>query len=130
MNGVSIVDLHFVDGFPTIDSIDLRAILDVLRDEVLSSQWTINDCEAAGIRAGALNGLSDSGRVISGEELLYITAGIYQTISGNFNAFRLCSHLLWFKINAIDSVAFDILSDDRTILDKIRSHFTDVSDWP
>lgn len=130
MNGVSIVDLHLVEGFPTIDSIDLRAILDVLRDEVLSSQWTINDCEAAGIRAGALNGLSDSGRVISGEELLYITAGICQTISGNFNAFRVYSHSLWFKIKAIDGVAFDVVSDDGAILDKIRSHFSDVIDLP
>ncbi|MCI0459896.1 MAG: hypothetical protein L0Z62_23340 [Gemmataceae bacterium] len=65
---------------------DLIDLLRLAEPEVRASTWRCRCVECEGERADELHQVSDSGAVITGDELLRLAAGVYQTIEGDFVA--------------------------------------------
>ena len=61
-----------------------------------------------------------------GPELLRLAAGVYQVIWGDFEAYRLGQERFWLVVRAIDSTLYVVITEDRQLLERVRSRFTDV----
>ena len=110
---------------------DLIDVLQLLGPDALKAAWTLEDVECLGETSDDLHAVSDSGEPISGRRLLELASGVSQTIDGDFYCYRngLPSRP-WVTIRAIDSSAFDVDSEDATVIGRIKGHFGHVVDIP
>jgi hypothetical protein len=111
-------------------SFDLTEIFSAIGDPVIASTWKCHNVECTGENAQRLHELSEGGLSVSGKELVEIVAGIFQTIDGEFEAYRDGKEKPWLVVNAVDSSWFEVLSVDSAVLESIRSSFQDVSQLP
>ena len=122
MNGVTISDRGV--------SIDLQNILDVLGSAATHSTWRLSGVEATGDSADVFHHLSDTETTVTGAELLNLSRSVRQVIDGTFEATRHNEKTPWIVICAVDSTAYDVVTDEDDVLDAIRRRFQDVQDIP
>jgi hypothetical protein len=129
MHGLKIKDLRQTElgGFLNFH---LKEIFSAIGDPVSVSTWKCHNVECTGENAQRLYELSEEGQSVSGKELVAIVAGIFQTIDGEFEAYRDGKKNPWLVVNAFDSSWFEVFSVDSTVLESIRSSFQDVSELP
>jgi hypothetical protein len=129
MHGLKIKDLRQTElgGFLNFD---LKEIFSAIGNPVSVSTWKCHNVECTGENAQRLCELSDEGQSVSGKELVAIVAGIFQTIDGEFEAYRDGKKNPWLVVNAVDSSWFEVFSVDSAVLESIRSSFQDVSELP
>lgn len=126
MKGVTITANDKVMKSMTIDLKDLLALI----PESRSSQWRMRNVEAVGKYAATLHRHSDNQEQISGEEFLSVSLKIDQTIDGVFEAYKSNCFEPWLRIRAVDGIAFDVETEDESILNRIRQSFKSVADLP
>ncbi len=109
---------------------DLIDILRLSEPEVAASYWRISDVECLGDSAQELEGYSNASQVISGIELLRLSANVYQVIDGAFKAYRPDAERPWLIVRAVDSTLYVVVTNDELLLDRVQSHFSDVRSSP
>jgi hypothetical protein len=107
---------------------DLKEIFSAIGEPVRVSTWRCHNVECTGENAQRLYEVSEKGESVSGKELVQIVAGIFQTIDGEFEAYRDGKEDPWLVVNAVDSSWFEVLSVDSAVLERIRSSFQHVSE--
>ena len=129
MQGLKIKDLKQTElgGFLNFD---LEEIFSAIGNPVIVSTWRCHNVECTGENAERLYELSEEGESVSGKELVEIVAGIFQTIDGEFEAYRDGKEDPWLVVNAVDSSWFEVFSVDSAVLESIKSSFQDVSELP
>ena len=129
MQGLKIKDSRQTElgGFLNFD---LKDIFSAIGDLVIVSTWKCHNVECAGENAQSLHELSEEGRSVSGKELVEIVKGIFQTIDGEFEAYRDGKEEPWLVVNAVDSSWFEVLSLESSVLERVRTSFQDVSPLP
>ena len=127
MDGVTITDTDHTGRFLAIDLYD---ILDLLREETLRLDWRCKNVEALGPKADELYRACEQRNMISGRDLLAICDGINQTIDGLFEAFEKGQESPVLIVRAVDGSAFDVESERKSLLDKVRRAFRKVADLP
>ncbi|MEO0972716.1 MAG: hypothetical protein AAFX85_06435 [Pseudomonadota bacterium] len=81
-----------------------------------------------GDAAAAMHRLSDSSDPVPGAVLQSLAEAITQTIDGEFVGTLNGESEPWIVIRAIDSSAFDVMTDDDEVLSKLRVRFAQVVD--
>jgi len=109
-------------------SFDVHAILVALGDRAINSVWQVSGIDCFGENAEELWSLADNQRSVSGNDLLRITAGIYQTVDGYFKAFDRGATSYWFYMRAWDGSGFHIETIDEKIKKHLQSEFQEVND--
>jgi len=127
MQGLKIKDFRQTE-LGSFLNFDLKEIFSAIGDPVTVSTWKCHNVECTGENAERLYELSEEGYSVSGKELVAIVAGIFQTIDGEFEAYRDGKEDPWLVVNAVDSSWFEVFSVDSAVLESIRSRFQDVSE--
>lgn len=128
MLGVSVSDQDTSTG---VLSFDLRDLLKLFKERVLHSSWRIVDLECLGGKAAdILHQASEDGRQLEGAELMKLAIEVDQIIDGEFTALLPGESEPWVVIRAVDSSAFDVITDDAEILLAIKRNFSEVVDLP
>ncbi|MCA9095539.1 MAG: hypothetical protein KDA68_18800 [Planctomycetaceae bacterium] len=110
---------------------DLKDILELAGGRAITSHWKLAMVEALGFQpAEKLHFLCESGTIVEGQILMNLAANVSQVIDGTFEAFDGCAKSPWLVIDAVDGAAYDVRSNDESLLDKLRAHFKSVSDLP
>ena len=127
MHGVSIADLDQ----RRVLKIDLADVLAAVGDAAEKSNWALSGVEAlGGDDAEELQRISDEQRTIDGKSLALRAKNVSQVIEGEFRAFRGTAPSPWLVIQAIDSSAYDLFTDDEQVLSRVRAKFECVRDIP
>src|SRR5262249_15222290 len=127
MFGVTILG-HSDNG---VLSLDLKDILRLLGSQAESSEWEIAQMEALdGTEAAELHRLADKGTRVSGQELIRLASTVTQITDGIFQGYQKGASEPWIVIQAVDSSAFDVQSDNEDVIHRIRQQFRDVVDFP
>jgi hypothetical protein len=125
MRGVTIYDRkNNVLAFSLID------ILKIIGEKAFLSMWKISNVECVGENSEKLHHISDEGIRISGEEIFSLSSNILQIIDGDFEAYWENEDLPWLIIKAIDGSEYDVESDDKNIIAKMKGSFSKVTDLP
>lgn len=110
---------------------DLRDILALIGEKAIRSTWLLSEVESIGGHASdVLNRISDEGRKIDGAELISLSRRVSQIVDGTFEAFDKDVNCPWITIQAVDSSAYDVITEDQNILNMIRKNFFSVEDIP
>lgn len=110
---------------------DLKDILVVAGHRALQSIWTISDVDVAGEKAATeLHRICDEHETVNGSTLLNLSQQVWQVIDGRFEATDITGGSPWLAIYAVDSSAFDVVTDDMQLLERLRSSFREVADLP
>jgi hypothetical protein len=59
-----------------------------------------------------------------------LAANLIQIIDGEFTGYLKGDESPWITIRAVDSTAFDVESEDETVLARMQQHFKSVVDMP
>lgn len=109
---------------------DLRHVLAALGERALSSAWRIEELWVTDVTdAKRLEWLVDHAQPISGRELKDAAENVVQVIDGEFAAFEVGSSEPWVIVEAVDSAYYTVRSNDPDVLQSIRNHFRDVSEY-
>ncbi|GEM_PF-1944548 len=108
--------------------LDLHSIILALGDRATNSVWQVSGVDCFGENAEELWALDDNKQSISGNDLIRITAGIYQTIEGYFKAFDKDSTSHWLEIRAWDGEGFYIETNDEKVKKRLQSEFQEVEE--
>ena len=128
MKGVTIFDLDSRTGAL---SFDLRDILELLGADVVRSMWMLKEVECLGAEAAdALHWASDNKKVLDGFNFLTLAQNVNQVIDGEFSGRLPNDDRDWVVIRAVDSSAYDVLTDRESILMALKEHFDCVQDIP
>jgi tetratricopeptide (TPR) repeat protein len=103
--------------------LDLYDLIVALGERALRSTWFCSGVYCEGEKAPELYALADQNRAIEGRSLLPITAGIRQTIQGDFQAFDEDANTPWLFIRAWDGNGFYIETDDFKVRQRLQAHF-------
>lgn len=103
---------------------DLHDVLDAIGAEVLASSWSVRNVECVGIGSGALHAVAETDRRISGAELLRLAHGVDQVIDGEFRGFEAGFLQPWIAIYAVDSSAYDVVTDRSAVVAVLRARFS------
>ena len=137
---MSVLEIHdkkpATNGLGSFLSFDLRDIINQLAPLSLQAVWIVCPVkffksdeelfEATDVGGKSLEKLAESDSLISGLELAAIAEKTRQVIWGQFIGHLPNSSEPWVVISAIDSTFYEIISDDETVLSKIRSGFSDI----
>lgn len=127
MKGVTIGDRDQKD----VLNFDLKDILQLAGGRAIKSRWKLTRVEASGKQSAEdLHRLCDSGTIVEGQALANLAADVWQVIDGQFEAFDDCAKSPWLVIHAVDSTAYDVQSNDESLLERLRTHFRSVRDLP
>lgn len=107
---------------------DLKDILQIVGENAEQSNWTASNVECLGENAELLHQISDNEQEITGIEFYKIVQSIHQTIDGTFEAYKPNEAFCWLLIRVVDGAEFDIETEDKELLNKIRSAFHTVKD--
>jgi tetratricopeptide (TPR) repeat protein len=108
--------------------LDINGLLIALGDRALESLWFGLGVECYGEKAGELYALTDQNRPIKGPDLLNITAGIDQTVEGDFTAYDPDATSHWIFIRAWGGSGFYIETNDPKSRERLQSHFESVEE--
>jgi hypothetical protein len=125
---ISFAKLRCNHFFERNDRTDLKYILNLIGEVGKHSTWKISDVECLGESAEILQHISDGEQEISGEEFYKIVLGISQVLGGYFDAYKPDSNNRWLSIRSIRGYEFDIETEDKELLNKIRNSFHKVID--
>jgi hypothetical protein len=126
MRGVTLTD---TDGSGAL-AFDLLDILELLPDELVSSTWDLQGVEAVGEAADELHAASDREDRMEGARLHELAASVTQIIDGTFRAFAEGEDAPWLIVQAVDSSAYDVLTNRADLLASIRRRFRSVRTYP
>jgi hypothetical protein len=125
MRGISIAEFDSKNLMP----VELTEILATVGDAARQSRWSLSGIEAlGGCAADELHQLSDEHQAVDGTRLAHLAAGVSQIIDGEFRAFRDAAESPWLVIYAVDSSAYDVLTDDDATLRRLRNRFQTASE--
>lgn len=126
MKGITISDIEPSTG---VLAFDLHDVLRAIGDDALRSSWTVEGVECIGGEAATvLHDLSDRGQTIEGERLLALAAQLTQFVDGELAGRLPGEEREWIKIRAVDSSAYDVLTDRDDVLRTLRTLFRAVQD--
>jgi hypothetical protein len=129
MKGLIIKDRKTTWDGKTYLAFDLVDILQVIEKHVRDYLWIISkDVEANGDTASEIEGFALSEMRISTSKLLELSRGVVQIIDGTFTAYDSGDQIMVI-IRAVDSTVYDVLSDNLTILEAIRTEFRHVAPY-
>jgi tetratricopeptide (TPR) repeat protein len=103
--------------------LDLYDLIAALGERALDSTWFGSSVNCYGEYAEELYAFTDQNRPIEGRDFLRITAGIQQTIAGDFQAFEPDIPTPWIFIRAWEGSGFYIETDDTQIEQQLKTHF-------
>jgi hypothetical protein len=126
MIGVTIRDTDERNGHRFLN-FDVATILSLIEDKLRDSVWKCSELDCLGENAKTIHDIADQKRVISGNELLQIMSGVYQTIDGKFEGYMNDEYLPFLMIEAIDSSHFNVWCEDSGVIDKLTGHFEKTS---
>ena len=127
MIGVTIQD---VDDRNVL-AVDLKDILDIAGVRALRSRWLLSEVQAGGTEAAEeLQRLSDTGKFIEGDRILDLSKQVWQVIDGKFQGFDYGSANPWIIVIAVDSTAYDVVTEERNLIDTLKARFEKVHDLP
>lgn len=128
---------------------DLRHVLRALGSEPLDWTWTVSgvgewkgglsygtrkelhyneEVMATGVGGTELEAVAATSSRIKGRRLLEIADRTDQVIWGEFSGFRQDeADLPWIRIIAVDSSWFEVICEDRALLERVASAFSDTS---
>ena len=109
-------------------ALDLYDLIVALGDRAINSIWFGNGVECYGESAEELHALTEQNQPIEGGDLLSITAGIRQTLAGDFQAFDPGAATPWIFIRAWEGRGFYIETDDAQIEQQLKTHFPSVEE--
>jgi hypothetical protein len=110
---------------------DLRDILDCLGPDVVRSTWTLRNVECVGTTAAhELHEASDRREAIEGSRLVTLAGEIAQVIDGEFRARLPATRGIWVLVRAVDSGAYDVVTDREDVLQALRARFAHVAEGP
>ena len=112
------------DGSLSVDLIDL---LRLVGPAAAASYWKCAGVEAFGPLATELHHAADHGRTLTGTDLLHIAGGVFQVVDGAFEATAGQGRAPWLRIRAVDSSEFVVVTDDSSVLARIRATYNDVA---
>jgi hypothetical protein len=125
MIGITIQDVDDRDVL-TVDLID---ILRFAGERALRSRWLLSGVEAGGNEAAEkLHLLSAAGLPVEGNQLMDLAKQVWQVIDGKFEGFDDESTSPWIIIIAVDSSAYDVVTDDKKLVDTLKEKFDNVLD--
>ena len=128
MSGVTIVD---TDPGTNVLNFDLHDILVVLGEEAVRSTWTVEGVESIGGEAArALNEASDQSALLDGPQLIRLARDVEQIIDGEFTGYLPNSRSSWISIRAVDSSAYDVVTEREDVLRSLRAKFASVQALP
>ena len=104
-------------------SIDLYALIAALGERALESIWLASGVECDGESAEELHALTSQHQPIEGGDLLAISAGIRQTLAGDFHAFDQGASSHWIFIHAWEGNGFYIETNDSNSSERLKTHF-------
>ena len=110
--------------------IHLRDLFDILGSNGEQSFWQVKNVEALGKGADELHLASDMGCTFVGSDLKRLIADVDQVIDGEFSAFKSNHPEPWIIIRAVDSTAYDIITDDFTTFRLFKCAFASSKDIP
>lgn len=125
MQGITISDKK-----NNVLAFDLIDILKIIGEKAINSTWKISDVECIGKDAEKLQNISDYSNQISGKELFSISSNLLQVIDGVFEAYLDEENLPWLIIRAVDSSEYDIESNDKVLIAKIKNSYSTVVNLP
>src|SRR6266511_531324 len=118
MRGITITDSAPDSGLLAVDLID---VLRVLGSAAVDAEWEISGVESVGgAAAEKLHRLSDARTRVPGHTLLSLATAVAQVIDGVFAGYRDDETRPWIIIRAVDSAAFDVQSDDESVLARVK----------
>ncbi len=127
MRGITIQD--FDDR--NILSVDLKGILYLFHEKVIASDWKVSNVIALGdTSADELHIISDTNTTVGGQRLLELAEDVWQVTEGQFEASLDNATSPWCVIRAVDSSAYDVETDDYSMLEELRKHYRNVSEIP
>jgi hypothetical protein len=126
MQSVTITDSSQNCRFLAFDLVDILRLL----PEAVDSEWEISAVECTGVAAEKLQRLADSQARVPGQILLELAADLIQIIDGEFIGYHKGDEQPWIIIRAVDSTAFDVASEDESVLARMKQHFKNVVDMP
>jgi hypothetical protein len=127
MRGITITDSSPDGGMLAVDLIDL---LRLLGTTALDTEWEISGGESVGgAAAEELQRLVDAGTRVPGPTLLALAGAVGQVIDGRFAGYRDGEQRPWIIIRAVDSTAYDVQSDDESVLARMKQRFQSVAEF-
>jgi hypothetical protein len=130
MFGIKIQDSKQSNGGSN-RSFDLRDILTLIGEPILSSRWQCRDLWYTAVREGKFDEIREVRRKLSGEEMMQFATGLHQTIDGRFEARSGgAAKKPWLIILAVDSSWFEVWSSKREVIEKVKAGFEKVSELP
>ena len=127
MHGITITD-YTDDNLLAVDLVD---IFRLLGSEVEDTEWELSEVESVGnTAADELHRLAGTKARVPGQTMLQLAAGVTQIIDGVFTGYRGGQDQPWIIIEAVDSSAYDVQSEDEAVLARIRQRFNHVADLP
>jgi hypothetical protein len=126
MKGITITD---TDNRGIL-SVSLDALLFIVQDAIADSRWDCHNVEAVGSTAAELHRLCDSRIEFNSAILRSLASGADQIIDGEFRAFKPDESRPWLIIRAVDSSAYDVETENPSLLHMLRSRFQRVSEIP
>lgn len=110
---------------------DLRDILAALGADAELSRWRIAGVDCLGREAAeALHEASDRGSCLDGSRLGVLARDVDQIIDGEFAGYLPGVGAPWIVIRAVDSSAYDVVTDRQDVLLRLTSRFSRVRDIP
>ena len=104
-------------------SLDLYALIAALEERALESIWLASGVECDGESAEELYALTSQNQPIEGGDLLAISAGIRQTLAGDFHAFDQGASSHWIFIRAWEGNGFYTETNDSNSSERLKTHF-------
>jgi hypothetical protein len=83
-----------------------------------------------GEAAAALEAISDSTNSVDGPTFVALAQRTTQIVGGEFRAYDEGNEEPWIVVRAVDSSPYDLESNDRELLERIRRSFRMVDDIP
>jgi hypothetical protein len=126
MRVVTITDRESDGAAPGFDLVD---ILRLLQPELHQTEWTLSGTECVGPEAEQVHRIDDGRQRVSGTSLLALASGLTQVIDGEFIAYGPDGRP-WVTILAVDSSAYDVISEDESVIARIKARFEEATEIP
>jgi hypothetical protein len=111
--------------------IPLVELLELLGERGRHSTWRLRGLEVSPSEsAERWHSLSNTGRAVSGNELVALAREEAQLIDGELEGWQGEGQRPWVVIRAIDSTSWDLLCEDQRVLDEALQRFENATLLP
>ena len=104
-------------------NLDLYVLIAALGERAIESIWLASGVQCDGESAEELYAPASQNQPIEGGDLLAISAGIRQTLAGDFHAFDTGASSHWLLIRAWEGNGFYVETKDSNSIDRLKTHF-------